>query len=103
SAREIPRKSRDTDRVEDTGVCYAGVEHTCPETTRLMVDRGMAKGIMLKKSEKMEKWTIEKVRDMIFSDFMFPGLHDDTRYSAVLIGRHGLSRFMTMNLLKSKP
>lgn len=38
-----------TDGVEDIDVWHARLGHTCPEYIRLMVDRGMAKGIMLKK------------------------------------------------------
>ncbi|POM69418.1 Retrotransposon protein, unclassified [Phytophthora palmivora] len=43
-----------TDGVEDIDVWHARLGHTCPEYIRLMVDRGMAKGIMLKRRGKMD-------------------------------------------------
>ncbi|KAK1931546.1 hypothetical protein P3T76_012875 [Phytophthora citrophthora] len=43
-----------TDGVEGLDVWHTRLGHTCPEYIRLMVDRGMAKGIMLKKRGKMD-------------------------------------------------
>ncbi|KAE8903830.1 hypothetical protein PF005_g11108 [Phytophthora fragariae] len=43
-----------TDGVEDIEVWHERLAHTCPQYIRLMVDRGMAKGIMLKKPGKVE-------------------------------------------------
>ncbi|OWY93274.1 hypothetical protein PHMEG_00037393 [Phytophthora megakarya] len=43
-----------TDGVEDIDVWHARLGHTCPEYIRLMVDRGLAKGIMLKKRGKID-------------------------------------------------
>ncbi|GMF61977.1 unnamed protein product [Phytophthora fragariaefolia] len=40
--------------VEDIDVWHERLGHTCPEYIRLMVDRGMAKGIMLKRREKID-------------------------------------------------
>ncbi|POM77591.1 Integrase catalytic core protein [Phytophthora palmivora] len=109
-----------TDGVEDLDVWHTRLGHTCPEYIRLMVDRGMAKGIMLKKRGKMDcadchfgkqrrktfrkklERNIEKVNDMIFADLLIPGLHNGTQYSAVLVLMDGFSRFVTTYLLKSK-
>ncbi|KAG2978435.1 hypothetical protein PC120_g25316 [Phytophthora cactorum] len=43
-----------TDGVEDIDVWHQRLVHTCPEYIRLMVDRGMAKGIMLKRRGKID-------------------------------------------------
>ena len=39
--------------VEDINVWHERLAHTCPEYIRLMVDRGMAKGITLKRRRKL--------------------------------------------------
>ncbi|KAJ8537304.1 hypothetical protein ON010_g13293 [Phytophthora cinnamomi] len=43
-----------TDGVEDIDVWHERLGHTCPEYIRLMVDRGMAKGVMLKRRGKID-------------------------------------------------
>ena len=43
-----------TDGVEDIGVWHERLGHTCSEYIRLMVDRGMAKGIILKRRGKVD-------------------------------------------------
>ncbi|OWY93403.1 Retrovirus-related pol Polyprotein [Phytophthora megakarya] len=88
-----------TDGVEDIDVWHARLGHTGPEYIRLMVDRSMAKGIMLKKRGKMDcadchfgkqrrktyknslERNIAKVNDMIFANLLIPGLHNGTQYS----------------------
>ncbi|OWZ18157.1 Rve-domain-containing hypothetical protein [Phytophthora megakarya] len=109
-----------TDGVEDTDVWHAHLGHPCPEYILLMVDRSMAKGIMLKKRGKMDcadchfgkqrcktykkslERNIAQVNGMIFADLLIPGLHNGTRYSAVLVVTDGVSRFVTTYLLRSK-
>ncbi|KAG4045392.1 hypothetical protein PC123_g19205 [Phytophthora cactorum] len=106
-----------TDGVEDIDVWHARLGHTCPEYTRLMFDRGMAKGIMLKRRGKMDcadchfgkqrrktfrKKLEQKVNDIVFADLLFPGQHNDTQYSVVLVVMDGFSRFITTYMLKSK-
>ncbi|KAJ8546882.1 hypothetical protein ON010_g11353 [Phytophthora cinnamomi] len=109
-----------TDGVEDIDVWHARLGHICPEYIRLMVDRGMAKGIMLKRRGKMDctdchfgkqrRKTFKKsldrnivnVNDMVFADLLIPGLHNGTKYSAVLVVMDGFSRFVTTYLLNSK-
>ncbi|KAG6953020.1 hypothetical protein JG688_00013017 [Phytophthora aleatoria] len=90
-----------TDGVEDIDIWHARLGHTCPEYIRLMVNRGMTKGIMLKRRGKMDcadchfgkqrrktfckklERNIEKVNDIVFADLLFPEQHNDTQYSAV--------------------
>ncbi|GMF25209.1 unnamed protein product [Phytophthora fragariaefolia] len=109
-----------TDGVEDIEVWHERLAHTCPEYIRLMVDRGMAKGIMLKKRGKVDcadchfgkqrrktyrkklDREVERVNDLVFADLLIPGLQNGTQYSAVLVIMDAYSRFVTTYLLKSR-
>ncbi|KAE9224944.1 hypothetical protein PF004_g12068 [Phytophthora fragariae] len=109
-----------TDGVEDIEVWHERLAHTCPEYIRLMVDRGMAKGIMLKKRGKADcadchfgkqrrktyrkkfDREVERVNDLVFADLLIPGLQNGTQYSAVLVIMDAYSRFVTTYLLKSR-
>ncbi|KAG6958235.1 hypothetical protein JG687_00009509 [Phytophthora cactorum] len=120
SKRQVVANFAVTDGVEDIDVWHARLGHTCPEYIRLMVDRRMAKGIMLKKRGKIDfadcrfgkqrrktyqnklVRNIEKVNDIVFADLLIPGLSNCTAYSAVLVVMDGYSRFVTTYLLKSR-
>ncbi|KAE9301123.1 hypothetical protein PF008_g22837 [Phytophthora fragariae] len=109
-----------TDGVEDIDVWHERLAHTCPEYIRLMVDREMAKGIMLKKRGKVDcadchfgkqrrktyrkklDRNVERVNDLVFADLLIPGLKNGTQYSAVLVIMDAFSRFVTTYLLKSR-
>ncbi|OWY90178.1 Retroelement pol Polyprotein, partial [Phytophthora megakarya] len=87
---------------------------------RLMGDRGMAKGIMLKKRGKFDcadchfgkqkrktfqknlERKITRVNDMVFADLLIPGVHNGTQYTAVLVVMDGYSHFVTTYLMKSR-
>ncbi|KAG6612762.1 Integrase, catalytic core protein [Phytophthora cinnamomi] len=45
---------------------------------------------------------IVKMNEMAFADLLIPGLHNGTKYSAVLVVMDGFSRFVTTYLLNSK-
>ncbi|OWY98892.1 hypothetical protein PHMEG_00030217, partial [Phytophthora megakarya] len=109
-----------TDGVADIDLWHARLGHTCPEYIRLMVDRGMAKGIMLKKRGKFDcadchfgkqkrktfqknlERKITRVNDMVFADLLIPGVHNGTQYTAVLVVMDGYSHFVTTYLMKSR-
>ncbi|OWZ09602.1 Copia type Polyprotein [Phytophthora megakarya] len=109
-----------TDGVEDIDVWHERLGHTCPEYIRLMVDRGMAKGIMLKRRGKIDcadchvgkqrrktfrkslDRQIQRVNDMVFADLLIPGVHNGSRFTAVLVVMDGYSRFVKIYMLKSK-
>ncbi|GMF47884.1 unnamed protein product [Phytophthora fragariaefolia] len=109
-----------TDGVEDIDVWHERLGHTCPEYIRLMVDRGMAKGIMLKRRGKIDcadchfgkqrrktfkkklGRPIEKVNDIVYADLLIPGANNGSQYSAVLVVMDGFSRYVKIFLLKSK-
>ncbi|OWY90132.1 LOW QUALITY PROTEIN: Retroelement pol Polyprotein [Phytophthora megakarya] len=106
--------------MDDIEVWHERLAHTCPEYIRLMVDRGIAKGIMLKKRGKIDcmdcrfgkqkrktyrkqlERNIMKVNDMVFADLLIPGVHNKTHYTAVLVVMDGYSRFVMTYLLKSR-
>ena len=85
-----------------------------------MNDRGLAKGIMLKHRGKIECtdchfgkqrrktfWNaldrmIKQDNEVIFADLLFPGVHNGSPYSAVLVIMDGYSHYVRMYLLKSK-
>ncbi|OWY93344.1 Integrase, catalytic core protein, partial [Phytophthora megakarya] len=85
-----------------------------------MVDRGMARGIMLKRRGKIDcsdchfgkqrrktfrkalDRPIERVNDMVFADLLIPGLNNGSRYTAVLVVMDGYSRYVKTCLLKTK-
>ncbi|OWZ17094.1 LOW QUALITY PROTEIN: Copia type Polyprotein [Phytophthora megakarya] len=87
-----------TDGVEAIDVWHEHLAHTCPEYICLMVDRGMAKGIMLKKRGKVDcadchfgkqrrktyrkklDREVEWVNDLVFADLLIPGLQNGTQY-----------------------
>ncbi|KAG3235702.1 hypothetical protein PI124_g19278 [Phytophthora idaei] len=120
SKRQVVASFAVTDGVEDIDVWHARLGHTCPEYIRLIVDRRMAKGIMLKKRGKIDcadshfgkqrrktyqnklVRNIEKANDIVFADMLIPGLSNSKAYSAVLVVMDGYSRFMTTYLLKSR-
>ncbi|KAG6949403.1 hypothetical protein JG688_00014636 [Phytophthora aleatoria] len=105
-----------TDGVEDIDIWHERLAHTCPEYIRLMVDRNMANGIMLKKRGKVEcadchfgqqrrktfqkklDRDIERVNDLVFADLLIPGLQN----SAVLVVMDAYSRYVTTYLLKTR-
>ncbi|GMF35188.1 unnamed protein product [Phytophthora fragariaefolia] len=109
-----------TDGVEDIDVWHERLGHTCPEYIRLMVDRGMAKGIMLKRRGKIDcvdchfgkqrrktfrkkpDRPIEKVNDLVFAGLLIPGASNGSPYTAVLVVMDGYSRYVKIYLLKSK-
>ena len=88
--------------------------------SRLMNDRGLAKGIMLKHRGKIECtdchfgkqrrktfWNaldrkIKQDNEVIFADLLFPGVHNGSPYSAVLVIMDGYSHYVRTYLLKSK-
>ncbi|GMF51741.1 unnamed protein product [Phytophthora fragariaefolia] len=109
-----------THGVEDIDVWHERLGHTCPEYIRLMVDRGMAKGIMLKRRGKIDcvdchfgkqlhktfrkklDRPIEKGNDLVFADLLIPGASNGSPYTAVLVVMDGYSRYVKIYLLKSK-
>ncbi|CAI5717219.1 unnamed protein product [Peronospora farinosa] len=109
-----------TDGVADIDVWHERLGHVCPEYIRLMVDRGLAKGIMLQRRGKFDcadchfgkqrrktyrktlDRNITRVNDVIFADLLIPGVSNGSPYSAVLVVMDGFSRYVKTYLLKSK-
>ncbi|CAI5700998.1 unnamed protein product [Peronospora effusa] len=109
-----------TDGDADIDVWHKRLGHVCSEYIRLMVDRGLAKGIMLqrrgkvdcadchfgKQSRKTYRKTLDRnitrVNDVIFADLLIPGVSNGSPYSAVLVVMDGFSRYVKTYLLKSK-
>ena len=86
-----------------------------------MVDRGLAKGIMLQRRGKLDRVDchfskqrrktyrkaldrqMTRVNKLVFTDLLIPGVNNGSPNSAVFVVMDGYSRYVKAYLFKSKP
>ena len=108
------------DGVADENTWHERMGHLCRNYLRIMVDKGLVEGMMLKKrdladcsvchiTKQRKSSPIKKLdrhlksrNEMIFCDLLIPPRNNGTRYEAVLVIVDGYSRFTTIYPLKSK-
>ncbi|OWZ07469.1 LOW QUALITY PROTEIN: hypothetical protein PHMEG_00020136 [Phytophthora megakarya] len=98
------------DGVGDIDVWHERLGHTCQEYIRLMVNRGIATGIMVSRRGRLTAQIatqatpndFQQINDIAFADLLICGVHNGSRFIAVLVVMDGFSRFVKIYILKSK-
>jgi len=94
--------------------------HTCPQYLKIMVDKGLVRGMMLtkrqldtcdachiekqkriKRRKKLDR-ALDRPNQVVYADLLIPSKLNGTRYEAVLLIMDGYSRYVTVKLLTSK-
>lgn len=94
--------------------------HTCHRYLKMMVDRGLVKGMMIthrqprpcdachlgkEKQKRRKKKHVREVtapNQVVYADLMFPPKDNGTEFMAVLVIMDAWSRYLTIHLLKDK-
>ncbi|KAJ0392560.1 hypothetical protein ATCC90586_009433 [Pythium insidiosum] len=115
---DIDRES--LDGVGTLHVWHERLAHTNLQYVKLMVDRGLVRGMMLsqrqhktcdachigkqkqKRRQKNMDRQVTAPNQIVYADLMFPAQRNGARYSAVLVIMDGWSRYLTVHLLKDK-
>ncbi|GMF51654.1 unnamed protein product [Phytophthora fragariaefolia] len=117
--QDMPVVNYKADGVGSLQVGHDRLGHTCGQYLKVMVDRGLVKGMMLsqrqerpcdachigKQKQKRRRKKLDRgvtaPNEIVYADLLFPGHGNGTRYKAVLVIMDRWSRFLTVHFLTS--